>query len=322
MLHADPSSLVQIGEAYPPLLTPHAANIVSLQMLPSLSTNPPAGPAEVAERCRVLAASVQVMRLVLLEAAQGGGVVTPEVAGTLQRKLSELANRVPEPKALERCVECMCACSKSALAGGEVPAKMIIKYVQFIEGYVKERKEANLRFVMTSLLSAGAVTQHLDFADALPTTSPLLAACKAHQARLVKVCVDHLAEDSDERLRRCAFQCLGGLMVSDPTLLLQKKVSKLVTTALGASGDPSSQLAVLRAFKVFLEEEDARISASAKLSKPKSGKEVITTERVSSMSTALSNDFLPLILEAMFSAAQPAGGDREIAQREGVSRPS
>jgi hypothetical protein len=104
-------------------------------------------------------------------------------------------------------------------------------------------------------------------------------------------------------------QCLGGVLVRSSSLLLDKKMGALVRGALqggaGGAGDCVAQHAVLHAFRLFLENEDARISRAHKARAAGGGAGGGEPERVSAVSSLIGNDLLPLILDSAFPPAAP-----------------
>ena len=180
-----------------------------------------------------------------------------EASCTLQRHLAASANRVRHQGALNALIKCLCTLSSTGLATGGVPYVAFMsfcKYVEFVTHFTKHRSQRRslLPFIPSALLGTGALCRYLDWKAALSaltcTQAPDRSAAeklarfeKLHK-EMVSICVGVLADDADERVRRCAMQCLGGMLVHTPTLLLQEDTSKLVRRALSPHADASSQV--------------------------------------------------------------------------------
>ena len=246
----------------------------------------------------------------------------------LQRQLAKAANRVCHQGALHALVKCLCTLATRA-KDVTVPLLALHKYVDVAASFAATRSARLRPFVSSALLGAGALCRFVDWGSLLaaPDAAATAAAAAARlqqfrrgHARLVQVCVGSLAGDADERIGRCAMQCLGGLLVFTPTLLLDAGVEALVKRSLSREMDSAAQQAVLEAFRVFLEEEDKVLMAQLRLSRPATGAEAVDVQRVSSMSTSVANDYLALILDCAFprpaGAGRGAGRGVERAERE------
>jgi hypothetical protein len=184
-------------------------------------------------------------------------MLVQEASCTLQRHLAASANRVRHQGALNALIKCLCTLSSTGLATGGVPYVAFMsfcKYVEFVTHFTKHRSQRRslLPFIPSALLGTGALCRYLDWKAALSaltlTQAPDRSAAeklarfeKLHK-EMVSICVGVLADDADERVRRCAMQCLGGMLVHTPTLLLQEDTSKLVRRALSPHADASSQV--------------------------------------------------------------------------------
>jgi hypothetical protein len=265
-------------------------------------------------RMRIVAQSALLADAViaLVPAAELQSKLSP-VAGTLEKHLAAAANRVQNHGALNAVTKCLCTLSMTTLpltGAPQVAYMSLCKKVEFVEKFSKQRSQRLLPFVSSALLGAGALCRYLDWKGVLGSLKdkePADAQAAARLSRferchmqLVQICVVGLANDPDERVRRCAMQCLGGLLVHTPTLLLQESTSTLVKRALRGETDATSRQAVLEAFRIFLEEEEKEMSIELRKGQPKTGDEAVKAQRVSSMSTSLANDYLQLIVNAAF----------------------
>ena len=238
------------------------------------------------------------------------------ITSTLERHLATSANRVRHHAALNAVIRCLCTLSMTVLPRVGVPEVALLafcKYVDFLAKFTKQRSQRLLPYVSSALLGAGAYCRFLDWKGLFASlkdgnggqqgdenAAVGLGRFERYHARMVQMCVAVLAKDPDERVRRCAMQCLGGMLVHSPTLLLQEETSSLVKRALRGETDAASQQAVLEAFRVFLEEEDKDLTMQLRKTSSTPGDDAAKTQRVSDMSTSLANDYLPLILDAAF----------------------
>jgi hypothetical protein len=268
-------------------------------------------------RMRIVAQSALLADAVIsiVPAAELQSKLSP-VAGTLEKHLAAAANRVQNHGALNAVTKCLCTLSMTTLplTGAPLVAYMsLCKKVEFVVKFSKQRSQRLLPFVSSALLGAGALCRYLDWKVVLGSlrdkepedaqAAARLGKFEMYHVQLVRMCVVVLANDPDERVRRCAMQCLGGLLVHTPSLLLQESTSTLVKRALRGETDATSRQAVLEAFRVFLEEEEKEMSIELRKGQPKTGDEAVKAQRVSSMSTSLANDYLQLIINAAFPHA-------------------
>jgi hypothetical protein len=288
-------------------------------------------------RMRVVAQAALLAEAVIAAAppSQLKKAILP-LRSALERHLAATANRVRHHGALNAVIKCLCTLSTTVLPHVGLPEVALLslsKYVDFLAKFAKQRSQRLLPFVSSALLGAGAYCRFLDWkslltglkdgkhgggaragkenSDGQASPAAALARFERHHARTVQMCVGVLADDPDERVRRCAMQCLGGMLVHSPTLLLQEQTSRLVKRALRGEIDAASQHAVLEAFRVFLEEEDKQMMQQLRAGRgaAAAGEEPGKSQRVSDMSTSLANDYLPLILDATFprrGASDPA----------------
>ena len=274
-------------------------------------------------RMRIVAQSALLADAVIaiVPAAELQSKLSP-VAGNLEKHLAAAANRVQNHGALNAVTKCLCTLSMTTLplTGAPLVAyRSLCKKVEFVVKFSTQRSQRLLPFVSSALLGAGALCRYLDWKVVLRSlkdkepedaqAAARLGKFEMYHMQLVRMCVVVLANDPDERVRRCAMQCLGGLLVHTPSLLLQESTSTLVKRALRGETDATSRQAVLEAFRIFLEEEEKEMSIELRKGQPKTGDEAVKAQRVSSMSTSLANDYLQLIINAAFphSSSKAAG---------------
>ena len=268
-------------------------------------------------RMRIVAQSALLADAVIaiVPAAELQSKLSP-VAGNLEKHLAAAANRVQNHGALNAVTKCLCTLSMTTLplTGAPLVAyRSLCKKVEFVVKFSTQRSQRLLPFVSSALLGAGALCRYLDWKVVLRSlkdkepedaqAAARLGKFEMYHMQLVRMCVVVLANDPDERVRRCAMQCLGGLLVHTPSLLLQESTSTLVKRALRGETDATSRQAVLEAFRIFLEEEEKEMSIELRKGQPKTGDEAVKAQRVSSMSTSLANDYLQLIINAAFPHA-------------------
>ncbi|MFN9898763.1 MAG: hypothetical protein ACK55Z_08230, partial [bacterium] len=104
--------------------------------------------------------------------------------------------------------------------------RSLCKKVEFVVKFSTQRSQRLLPFVSSALLGAGALCRYLDWKVVLRSlkdkepedaqAAARLGKFEMYHMQLVRMCVVVLANDPDERVRRCAMQCLGGLLVHTP----------------------------------------------------------------------------------------------------------
>ena len=173
------------------------------------------------------------------------------IANELQKHLAAAANRLRSSVAVHAVIKCLCTLSTKVLPAEGVPHIAFMsfcKYVEFVAKFAKQRSQRHLPFVSNALLGTGALCRYIDWKSTLGALKDSQAAARmrmfdTYHGQMVEMCVGVLAHDEQEGVRRCALQCLGGMLVHSPTLLLQEATSKLVKSALKGETDATAQQA-------------------------------------------------------------------------------
>jgi len=173
------------------------------------------------------------------------------IANELQKHLAAAANRLRSSVAVHAVIKCLCTLSTKVLPAEGVPHIAFMsfcKYVEFVAKFAKQRSQRHLPFVSNALLGTGALCRYMDWKTTLGAFKDSQAAARMrmfdkYHGQMVEMCVGVLAHDEQEGVRRCALQCLGGMLVHSPTLLLQEATSKLVKSALKGETDATAQQA-------------------------------------------------------------------------------